>query len=130
MYVSFVELPCTIFLSKKQVFSWNTFQYFFDTIHEGWKNGNSSCITSSNCDSSINFRTHSKAPSIFYGLLDSNSNHELLASATPSFNFFKTFFVLITTNFHFDSGGVNKTVGESIKPPLVVFRKFYFLERG
>ena len=69
-------------------------------------------LPSSNCDSFINFRTHSKAPSIFYGLLDSNSNHKLLASATPSFNFFKTFFVLITTNFHFDSkncGGVNKT---------------------
>ena len=32
---------------------------------------------SSNCNSFISFRTHSKGPSIFCGLLESNSNHDL-----------------------------------------------------
>ena len=58
-------------------------------------------LPSSNCDSFINFRAHSKAPSIFCGLLDSNSNRELLASATPSLYFFKTFFCFNYYKFPF-----------------------------
>ena len=65
------------------------------------KMGTAAALPSSNCDNFINFRTHSKAPSIFCGLLDSNSNHELLASATPSLHFFKTFFCFNYYKFPF-----------------------------
>ena len=54
--------------------------------------GTAAALPSSNCDNFLNFRTHLKVPLVICGLLDSNSNHELLASATPPLYFFKTFF--------------------------------------
>ena len=109
VYASFVKLPCTIFCSRSKCFHGTLFSTSIRYVKVG-KMGTAAALPSSNCDNFINFRTHSKAPSVFRGLLDSYSNHELLASATPSLYFFKTFFILINTNFDFDSrnsGGVN-----------------------